>query len=104
MRGMDLFFTNTVGARGNCATCHQGPLFTTATFPFTEEPESGEFPEREQLVERMRRGDGVNVAENLFRYFIQRVRVRSAVLRSTAAPAHGNCRASIRPRSVATSR
>ncbi|MGI9342319.1 MAG: cytochrome c peroxidase [Gammaproteobacteria bacterium] len=70
MRGMNLFFTNTVGARGNCSTCHQGPLFTTATFPFTEEEESGEFPEREQLVERMRRGDGVNIAENLFQYFI----------------------------------
>jgi hypothetical protein len=70
MRGMDLFFTNTIGARGNCATCHQGPLFTTATFPFTEEEESGEFPEIEQLVERMRRGDGVNIAEDLFRYFI----------------------------------
>ncbi|MDP6436957.1 MAG: cytochrome c peroxidase [Gammaproteobacteria bacterium] len=70
MRGMDLFFSNTIGERGNCVTCHQGPLFTTATFPFTEEAESGEFPEREQLVERMRRGDGFNVAENLFRYFI----------------------------------
>ncbi|MDP6675902.1 MAG: cytochrome c peroxidase [Gammaproteobacteria bacterium] len=70
MRGMDLFFSNTVGERGNCVTCHQGPLFTTATFPFTEEAESGEFPEREQLVERMRRGDGVNIAENLLRYFI----------------------------------
>lgn len=70
MRGMDLFFSNTIGARGNCVTCHQGPLFTTATFPFTEEAESGEFPEREQLVERMRRGDGVNVAENLLRYFV----------------------------------
>ena len=70
MRGMDLFFTNTVGARGNCVTCHQGPFFTTATFPFTIEEDSGEFPEREQLVERMRRGDGVNIAENLFRYFI----------------------------------
>ena len=46
MRGMDLFFTNTIGERGNCSTCHQGPLFSTATFPFTEEEESGEFPER----------------------------------------------------------
>ncbi|MDP6151026.1 MAG: cytochrome c peroxidase [Gammaproteobacteria bacterium] len=70
MRGMDLFFSNTIGERGNCVTCHQGPFFSTATFPFTEEAESGEFPEREQLVERMRRGDGVNTAENLFRYFI----------------------------------
>jgi cytochrome c peroxidase len=70
MRGMELFFTNTIGERGNCSTCHQGPLFTTATFPFTEEAESGEFPEQEQRVERMRRGDGINVAENLFRYFI----------------------------------
>lgn len=77
MRGMNLFFTNEInldggpktGLRGNCSTCHQGPLFSTATFPFTEEEESGEFPEREQLVERMRRGDGVNIAEDLFRYF-----------------------------------
>ncbi len=67
--GMDLFFTNTVGARGNCSTCHQGPTFTTAAFPFRV-PESGEFPEVEQLVERMRMGDGVNIAENLFRYSI----------------------------------
>ena len=76
MRGMILFFTNElapetkIGLRGNCSTCHQGPLFSTATFPFTEEEESGEFPEKEQLVERMRRGDGVNIAEDLFRYFI----------------------------------
>jgi cytochrome c peroxidase len=70
MRGMELFFTNTIGERGNCSTCHQGPLFTTATFPFTVEEESGEFPEREQRVERMRRGDGVNIAEDLFRYFV----------------------------------
>ncbi len=76
MRGMNLFFTNElapedkVGLRGNCSTCHQGPLFSTATFPFTEEAESGEFPEREQLVERMRRGDAFNIAEDLFRYFI----------------------------------
>jgi cytochrome c peroxidase len=70
MRGMDLFFSNTFGERGNCSTCHQGPVFSTATFPFTEEAESGEFPEREQLVERMRRGDGFNFAENLFRYFV----------------------------------
>jgi len=77
MRGMNLFFenalgeeTNKTGLRGNCGTCHQGPLFTTATFPFTEEEESGEFPEQEQVVERMRRGDGVHIAEDLFRYFI----------------------------------
>ncbi len=70
MLGMDLFFSNTPGQRGNCSTCHQGPTFTTAAFPFTDEAESGEFPEVEQLVERMRRGDGVNLAENLFRFFI----------------------------------
>jgi cytochrome c peroxidase len=77
MRGMDIFFTNKlipgetkVGLRGNCSTCHQGPLFTTATFPFTEEEESGEFPEQELLVERMRRGDGIHIAEDLLRYFI----------------------------------
>jgi cytochrome c peroxidase len=77
MRGMNLFFTNELGdglnktgERGNCSTCHQGPFFSTATFPFTEEEESGEFPEQEQLVERMRRGDGVHIAEGLFRYFI----------------------------------
>jgi len=69
MRGMELFFTNTPGERGNCSTCHQGPLFSTATFPFTIEEESGEFPEQEQLIERMRAGDGVNIVENLFRYF-----------------------------------
>jgi cytochrome c peroxidase len=78
MRGMDLFFTNQLGIspapktgeRGNCSTCHQGPFFSTATFPFTIEEDSGEFPEQEQLVERMRRGDGINIAEDLFRYFI----------------------------------
>jgi hypothetical protein len=70
MRGMNLFFTNTIGERGNCSTCHQGPLFTTATFPFTEEEESGEFPEQEQLVERMKMGDGVTIAEDLFQFFI----------------------------------
>ena len=69
LAGQELFFTNTVGERGNCSTCHQGPTFTTAAFPFRE-PESGEFPEVEQLVERMRMGNGVNIAENLFRYFI----------------------------------
>ena len=68
MLGMDLFFTNTIGRRGNCSTCHQGPAFSTATFPFTEEAESGEFPEKEQLVERMRMGDGVTFTENLFRF------------------------------------
>ena len=71
MRGMDLFFTNTVGERGNCSTCHQGPAFSTATFPFTVEEESGEFPEQEQLVERMRMGDAVSNVENLFRFFIE---------------------------------
>ena len=76
MRGMHLFFTNeldpvtTIGKRANCSTCHQGPLFSTATFPFTIEEESGEFPEQEQLVERMRRGDGVTIIENLLRYFV----------------------------------
>jgi cytochrome c peroxidase len=78
MRGMDLFFTNDLnldggpktGLRANCSTCHQGPFFSTATFPFTIEEESGEFPEQEQLVERMRRGDGVNVIEDLLRYFV----------------------------------
>jgi len=69
MRGMQVFFSNTPGERGNCSTCHQGPTFTTAAFPFTE-PDSGEFPEVEQLVERMRMGDGINIAENLFRFFI----------------------------------
>ncbi len=69
MRGMELFFTNRIGERANCSTCHQGPLFSTATFPFTIEEESGEFPEQEQLVERMRRGNGVNITEDLFRYF-----------------------------------
>ena len=69
LAGQDLFFTNTVGERGNCSTCHQGPTFTTAAFPFRV-PDSGEFPEVEQLVERMRMGDGVNIAEDLFRYFI----------------------------------
>lgn len=68
MRGMNLFFTNAIGERGNCSTCHQGPAFSTATFPFTEEEESGEFPEREQLVERMRMGDGFTFTENLFRF------------------------------------
>ena len=69
LAGQDLFFTNTVGERANCSTCHQGPTFTTAAFPFRV-PDSGEFPEVEQLVERMRMGDGVNIAEDLFRYFI----------------------------------
>jgi hypothetical protein len=69
--GMNLFFTNTIGERGNCSTCHQGPVFSTATFPFTEEEESGEFPEQEQLVERMRMGDGVHFAENLLQFFVQ---------------------------------
>ena len=69
LAGQDLFFTNTVGERGNCSTCHQGPTFTTAAFPFRV-PDSGEFPEVEQLVERMRMGNGINIAENLFRYFI----------------------------------
>ncbi len=68
MRGMNLFFTNTIGERGNCSTCHQGPVFSTATFPFTEEEESGEFPEQELVVERMRMGDGFNFTENLFRF------------------------------------
>jgi hypothetical protein len=67
---MDLFFTNDPAARGNCATCHQGPTFTTAAFPFTS-PDSGEFPEREQMVERMRMGDGINIAENLFAYAVR---------------------------------
>ena len=77
MKGMELFFTNKlipgytkVGLRGNCSTCHQGPLFSTATFPFTEEEESGEFPEQEIIVERMRRGDGIHIAEDLLKYFI----------------------------------
>jgi cytochrome c peroxidase len=79
MRGMELFFTNALnlsgpgpktGSRANCSTCHQGPMFSTATFPFTIEEESGEFPEQEQLVERMRRGDGVNVLEDLLRFFV----------------------------------
>jgi cytochrome c peroxidase len=70
MRGMDLFFTNTIGERGNCSTCHQGPAFSTATFPFTEEEESGEFPEQEVVVERMRMGDGFTFIENLFRFHI----------------------------------
>ena len=68
MRGMNLFFTNAIGERGNCSTCHQGPAFSTATFPFTDEEESGEFPEQEQLVERMRMGDAVNIVEDLFRF------------------------------------
>jgi hypothetical protein len=68
--GMDLFFTNDVDARGNCSTCHQGPTFTTAAFPFST-PDSGEFPEKEQLVERMRMGDGETIAENLFAYAIR---------------------------------
>ena len=68
--GLDLFFTNDVGERGNCSTCHQGPTFTTAAFPF-EEPDSGEFPEKEQLVERMRMGDGEAIAENLFAYAVR---------------------------------
>ncbi|MGI9309833.1 MAG: cytochrome c peroxidase, partial [Gammaproteobacteria bacterium] len=69
MRGMNLFFTNELqvgeppagilGKRANCSTCHQGPHFTTVSFPFTEEEESGEFPEQEVIIERMRRGDGV---------------------------------------------
>jgi cytochrome c peroxidase len=78
MRGMNLFFTNELadtpsktGLRGNCSTCHQGPFFSTATFPFTEEEDSGEFPEQEQIVERMKMGDGVNIAEDLFRFFVQ---------------------------------
>jgi cytochrome c peroxidase len=71
MIGMDLFFTNTIGARGQCSTCHQGPTFTTVAFPFTIEEESGEFPEQEQRVERMKMGDGVNVAEDLFRFFVR---------------------------------
>ena len=88
MRGMNLFFTNEIGTgndaagkiglRGNCSTCHQGPFFTTASFPFTEEEESGEFPEQEQLVERMRRGDGVNIAERPVPLLLLAVRVRSA--------------------------
>jgi cytochrome c peroxidase len=69
--GMNLFFTNTVGQRGVCSTCHQGPTFTTVAFPFTEEQESGEFPEIEQRVERMKIGDGFTITENLFRYFVQ---------------------------------
>jgi cytochrome c peroxidase len=68
--GLDLFFTNDVGERGNCSTCHQGPTFTTAAFPFSE-PDSGEFPEKEQLVERMRMGDGETIAENLFAYAVR---------------------------------
>jgi cytochrome c peroxidase len=71
MRGMELFFGNTPGARGSCGTCHQGSAFTTAAFPFTEEGDSGEFPEKEQPIERMRMGDGVNIAENLFTFFIK---------------------------------
>ncbi len=77
MRGMRLFFTNELvpgtekkGLRGNCSTCHQGPLFTTATFPFTEEEESGEFPEQEVIIERMLRGDGIHIAEDLMRFFV----------------------------------
>ncbi|MGI9260804.1 MAG: cytochrome c peroxidase [Woeseiaceae bacterium] len=79
MRGMELFFTNNLnlsgvgpktGLRGNCSTCHQGPLFSTATFPFTKEEESGEFEEQEMLIERMRGGDAVNVIEDLLRYFV----------------------------------
>jgi hypothetical protein len=66
--GMNLFFTNTIGQRGLCSTCHQGPAFSTATFPFSIEEESGEFPEQEQLVERMKMGDGFTVTENLFRF------------------------------------
>ena len=73
MRGMNLFFTNTIGERGNCSTCHQGPAFSTSTFPFTQEEESGEFPEQEQLVERMRMGDGFSFTENLFRFRVSGV-------------------------------
>ena len=69
--GMNLFFENKIGERGLCSTCHQGPTFTTVAFPFTVEEESGEFPEQEQRVERMKMGDGVNITEDLFRFFVR---------------------------------
>ncbi|MGI9291692.1 MAG: cytochrome c peroxidase, partial [Gammaproteobacteria bacterium] len=65
--GMELFFTNDPARRANCSSCHQGPTFSTAMFPFAE-VESGEFPEQEQIVERMRMGDGFDLLENLLRY------------------------------------
>jgi len=65
--GLHLFFTNNPDKRGNCSSCHQGPTFSTAAFPFSE-AESGEFPEQEQIVERMRMGDGFDLLENLLRY------------------------------------
>ena len=65
--GLHLFFTNDPEKRGNCSSCHQGPTFSTAAFPFAE-AESGEFPEQEQIVERMRMGDGFDLLENLLRY------------------------------------
>ena len=68
--GMEVFLGAHKGQGGRCINCHQGPAFTGAAAPFFEQ-QASEAGKVEQLVERMRVGDGDNIEEDLFRYFIR---------------------------------
>ncbi len=67
--GMEVFLGAHKGQGGRCINCHQGPAFTGAAAPFFED-QASEAGRPEQMVERMRVGDGDNIEEDLLRYFI----------------------------------
>ena len=67
--GMEVFLGAHKGQGGRCINCHQGPVFTGAAAPFFED-QASEAGKPEQKVERMRKGDGDNIEEDLLRFFI----------------------------------
>jgi cytochrome c peroxidase len=67
--GMEVFLGAHKGQGGRCINCHQGPVFSGAAAPFRED-QATEAGRPEQMVERMRLGNGDDIEEDLLRYFI----------------------------------
>ncbi len=67
--GMEVFLGAHKGQGGRCINCHQGPVFSGAAAPFLED-QAAEADKPEQMVERMRLGNGDDIEEDLLRYFI----------------------------------
>ena len=67
--GMEVFLGAHKGQGGRCINCHQGPVFTGAAAPFRED-QATEAGRPEQMVERMRLGNGDDIEEDLLRFFI----------------------------------
>jgi cytochrome c peroxidase len=68
--GMEVFLGAHKGQGGRCINCHQGPAFTGAAAPFIEE-QTSEAARPEQMVERMRLGNGDDIEEDLLRYYMK---------------------------------